>query len=374
MHIHIDVDHDDVLTDNPKRLHAIRAAAYFLLHAIGDLQDDPETSDGNKSDGFTQNSNGTPPKPPVAPAAMAPAVSTAVASAVASITPILAAQTFPTGLSGMGSLVLGNVPPPPTTVPAVTASNIPPPPPPPIQNHYPSESGDAGDYDDETGDSNVVNFPTAGTVPPPPPANIAATPAPSGNVAPIVVAATDVVSVPMPLEFDSAGMPWDARIHQKAKGQKKDKTWKLIKGIDPAIVQAVTAELAARKVIPDALKVPLPPTSTGSNSVPVPPVTNVPAPPGVPAPPASAPVSVPPPPAVGTVGASPYRALIDKIAEFTKVGKLAPAKVAEVCQSHGAPSLMALNSMQTQMSLRDPGLTILQAVVKDIDAAALGIL
>lgn len=354
MHIHIDVDHDDVLTDNPKRLHAIRAAAYFLLHAIGDLQDETTTETTRVGDVEHTITRTAPPKPPVPNTATAPA-------SVSSVAPVAV-----------------SVPPPPTTVPAATAFNTPPPPPgfepgytpPGIVPPPPPTVANGGDDDEDS-------FPTAGTVPPPPPANTAATLAPSSNVATSAAVVTGVVSG---AEYDSAGMPWDARIHQKAKGKKKDNTWKLIKGIDAAIVQAVTAELAARKGA--SAPVSLPGTSftstgtgaVGTYTVSVPPVANVPAPPGVPAPPASAPVSVPPPPAVGAVSASPYRALIDKITEFTKAGKLAPAKVAEICQSHGAPSLMALNGMQTQMSVRDPGLTVVQGVDKDIDAAALGLL
>lgn len=341
--MHLSLDENDVTSTDPRRLQMVRAAAYFLLHAIGDLQDETVTETARVGDMEHTITRTAPPKPPVPNTATAPATVSSVAPAAV------------------------NVPPPPTIVPAAIAFNPPPPPPPP------NSSPQTADYDDdETDDSNVVNFPTAGTVPPPPPANTAATLAPSGNVAPIVVAATNVVSAPMPLDYDKAGMPWDARIHQKAKGVKKDGTWKLIKGIDTAIVQAVTAELAARKGA--SAPVSLPQTQPGTSSVPVPPVSNVPAPPGVPAPPAPASVSVPPPPAVGTVSASPYRALIDKITEFTKAGKLAPAKVAEICQSHGAPSLMALNGMQTQMSVRDPGLTVVQGVDKDVDAAALGLL
>lgn len=338
MHIHIDVDHDDVLTDNPKRLHAIRAAAYFLLHAIGDLQDLE-----------------TPTAPPVAPAAMAPAANAAAAS--------VAVNTSMTPPAPMVSVPVSNVPPPPNAF-IPTSFSVPPPPP-------PSSAATDADYDEETGERN--DFPQAGTVPPPPSVNTAAVlaplPAPVQTAAAVLSVASVATATTGTIEYDSAGMPWDARIHQKAKGKKKDNTWKLIKGIDPAIVQAVTAELAARKGASAPVSLP-----QGSNSVPVPPVTNVPAPPGVPAPPASAPVSVPPPPAVGAVSASPYRALIDKITELTKAGKLAPAKVAEICQSHGAPSLMALNGMQTQMSVRDPGLTVVQGVDKDIDAAALGVL
>jgi hypothetical protein len=77
---------------------------------------------------------------------------------------------------------------------------------------------------------------------------------------------------------------------------------------------------------------------------------------------------------VGTSDATPYRKLIDKITELTKGAKITPAKVMEICQSHGAPSLMSLNGMQEAKSVRDPGLTVIQAVDRDIDAAALGLL
>lgn len=342
MRFSIDITDDDIVGANgsiEKRHQAIRAAAYFLLHTIGDLQDEA-----------------TPTAPSVAPAAMAPAVNTAVASAAVNTSTIPPAPTV--------SAPAYNVPLPPEALTRIALGlgspefHIPPPPPP---NVPPPPSNDE--------DEGPTSFPTAGTVPPPPLVTTAAILAPSGNAAMNAGAATDVVSG---AEYDSAGMPWDARIHQKAKGKKKDNTWKLIKGIDTAIVQAVTAELAARKGA--SAPVSLPPTSTGSNSMPVPPVANVPAPPGVSSSPASAPVPVPPPPAVGVAGASPYRALIDKITALTKAGKLAPAKVAEICQSHGAPSLMALNGMQAQMSARDPGLTVIQAVDKDVDAAALGLL
>lgn len=145
----------------------------------------------------------------------------------------------------------------------------------------------------------------------------------------------------------------------------------MIKGIEeksPGLVQAVTAELAARKGA--SAPVSLPPAqpylyqgSTGP--VPVPPVANVPAPPGVPAPPVSPPVPVPPSPAVGLVGnPSAYRALIDKITDLTRNQKITAAKVMEMCQLHGAPNLMQLNSMPH----------LVAEVEKSIDAAVLGLL
>jgi hypothetical protein len=155
-------------------------------------------------------------------------------------------------------------------------------------------------------------------------------------------------------------MQYDARIHQKAKGKKKNGEWKLIKGVDDALVLSVTAELAARKGASAPVSLP-----AAGNSVPVPPVpngtaaNNVPAQNGV-----GSSVPVPPAPAVGSVGASPYRALIDKITELTKANKITPAKVMEICQSHGSPSLMALKGFEALVPLVD----------KDIDAAALGLL
>src|ERR1700747_1687169 len=181
--MHLSIDHEDITSLDPRRLQMVRAAAYFLLQAIGDIPAEDE-----------------------APPAAAPSYE-------------------PTGKengawvpsAAHGGMVHTSAPLPPTPV-----SNIPPPPPPP-----PVPTTD-GDYDDETGEphSNVVNgnFPQAGNVPPPPPSVDTAasnTPAPS-LPATGAAAATGVVSAP---EYDSAGMPWDARIHQKSKGKKKDNTW-----------------------------------------------------------------------------------------------------------------------------------------------------
>jgi hypothetical protein len=345
----------------------IRAAAYFLLHTIGNIPVEDEA----------------PTLPPVAPAATAPAVNTAVASAAANTsTTTPAPPTVPAPVS--------NIPPPPPAsvltvtgvtsgvltegmhivghgIPAGTTLNVPPPPPPAV----PPAPTNGGDDEDDAPPSNIVNFPTAGTVPPPPSSSNAATAASSTTPPPVINAAG--VGTVASAEYDSAGMLWDARIHQKAKGKKKDNTWKLIKGIDPATVQAVTAELAARKGA--SAPVSLPPFGTHKpplNTVSVPPVANVPAPPGMPAPPVSAPVPVPPSPAVGGVG--PYRALIDKITDLTRGNKISPAKVSEICQIHGAPSLMALSTMQGKPSAYDSGLEIVEAVAKFVDAAALGLL
>jgi len=45
------------------------------------------------------------------------------------------------------------------------------------------------------------------------------------------------------LELDAAGIPWDARIHSGAKSKTKDGCWRIKKGVDPAVLDSVTAEL-----------------------------------------------------------------------------------------------------------------------------------
>ena len=68
-----------------------------------------------------------------------------------------------------------------------------------------------------------------------------------------IAAATLPVEAPLPpvadLEVDSDGTPWDVRIHSSGKtfmatGPKVG-TWKLIRGVDPALVEQVKAELLA---------------------------------------------------------------------------------------------------------------------------------
>jgi hypothetical protein len=66
---------------------------------------------------------------------------------------------------------------------------------------------------------------------------------------------------PVDVELDSAGLPWDARIHGKAKGKlAKTQEWKKIRGIDKNLVAQVEAELRA--------KYPAPNTTTGTGTPP----------------------------------------------------------------------------------------------------------
>lgn len=97
---------------------------------------------------------------------------------------------------------------------------------------------------------------TEGTDTPPPPAaeevpappKSAATAEESQSATPTgpATAASTVATSPGDVELDANGLPWDARIHGKAKKQNADKTWKYIKGIDrETLVPQVEAELRA---------------------------------------------------------------------------------------------------------------------------------
>lgn len=210
--------------------------------------------------------------------------------------------------------------------------------------------------------SNIVNFPkpTAPTapaqleVPPPPPAPLESSssslqPGSSLPVAPpsnLPIATAPSTPSP-PVEFDSAGVPFDDRIHQKKRGQKTDGSWKLQKGIDPAIVQRVISELSASGKMrpldappPPSANVPSPPSSEAASvfgKSPLPASAAAPSPPINEAP--------PPPPPSDAMPTVTFRALVARFAAATKDGKLTPQEVQGICQQHGAPTLMALNSM-----------------------------
>ncbi|MDA3835142.1 MAG: hypothetical protein PF495_17295 [Spirochaetales bacterium] len=91
-------------------------------------------------------------------------------------------------------------------------------------------------------------------------------PAPPVTVEPVVVSAPPVTVEPVDTtELDADGQPWDARIHGKKRAKIGTGTWKLIRGIDPATVEAVRAEYSAAETVsaPPAADVPTPPVSAG---------------------------------------------------------------------------------------------------------------
>lgn len=56
--------------------------------------------------------------------------------------------------------------------------------------------------------------------------------------------------VPASAELDSAGLPWDKRIHSSSRAKVADGTWRKLRGVDDALVASVEAELRAVQAIP----------------------------------------------------------------------------------------------------------------------------
>ena len=162
----------------------------------------------------------------------------------------------------------------------------------------------------------------------PPPVPVA--PAPPAAVAaietPAAVAAIETPDVPTPpepepgptsipegVDVDSAGVPWDARIHAATQTKVKDGAWRGKKGVEAAYAERVTEELRALMSVPVPVTrspeeafgaaAPLPPTGSehagtafpGDGAKTVAEAAAPPPPPAVPAPPAGLdPPSLPP--------------------------------------------------------------------------------
>jgi hypothetical protein len=126
---------------------------------------------------------------------------------------------------------------------------------------------------------------------------------------------TFMPSVATPPELDSAGMPWDERIHASTKTFVQNGTWKMKRGVDATVVASVTAELMGNE----------PMSQTPSNETivtpPAAPITDAP---------------VPPP-------SAPVDPFLSLIADITKAG-LAPDYVQQVIRENGAESLPMLKA------------------------------
>lgn len=152
--------------------------------------------------------------------------------------------------------------------------------------------------------------------------------------APAIPAAPGAVAV---VERDTAGVPYDARIHNKSRTKKQDGTWKLAKGIDPATVTAVLAQIGAAPAVPLA-------------PAPVPPVPPVPVPPAPSAPVAPAAVTPPAAPSTSPAGAITFRAVMQKVTENQTAGRLTKAQIDHALAQVGfkpdelAPLVMPANA------------------------------
>lgn len=141
------------------------------------------------------------------------------------------------------------------------------------------------------------------------------------------------------VELDKHGLPWDGRIHAGTKRKNADGSWTAKRGVDPALVATVEAEL--RQVMGAAPAAPLAP------AVPAPPPT-APIAPVV----ASAPqVTAPPAPAVAPAAApgevpadarAQFVALVGRASAAIQGQKVTQAEVNQCCVDAGVPALPLL--------------------------------
>lgn len=64
------------------------------------------------------------------------------------------------------------------------------------------------------------------------------------------------------IETDSAGIPWDGRIHASTRAKITDGTWRMRRAVDPSVVTAIEAQIRQTSSVPPApvpVPVPLPP-------------------------------------------------------------------------------------------------------------------
>ena len=134
-------------------------------------------------------------------------------------------------------------------------------------------------------------------------------PVPAPPAPPVAVPLPPTPPVAGAVELDTAGLPWDVRIHSGARTKIADGTWKLIRGLDPAKRTQVEAELRS------ALSVPASPL------------------------PLSVPGSVPTPP---TATALTVDGLLTAVAEAVAAGKMTQVHLLEACQAAGLDSVAAL--------------------------------
>ena len=166
----------------------------------------------------------------------------------------------------------------------------------------------------------------------------------TGSTAQIPQEAPLPPAAPANLELDASGLPWDERIHQATRGKKVDNTWKLKKGLDPAIAASVTAELRVGFPAPAAaapIVQPTAPASPANPMAPPPPAQQVAPPPPADPIPAGVTQQVPP-----SAEVTDFRKLMQKITTATNAGKITNVQVDAALQSVGLPARQLVSLVQ----------------------------
>lgn len=166
----------------------------------------------------------------------------------------------------------------------------------------------------------------------------------SAPAAPSAPAAAAVAAAAPAPAVDSRGIPHDPRIHAGTKSVKANGEWTAKRGVDPALVAQVEAELRAFMGQPAAA--PAAPalhpvaqqlaaamgTPAAPPAPPAPPVA-----PNAPAVTGAATATAAPAGAAGTT--DPYPAAVQKVAGYLQSGKLTQAELTAACMQYGAAQL-----------------------------------
>lgn len=184
---------------------------------------------------------------------------------------------------------------------------------------------------------------------------VPAPPAPTpGNAA--AIAAPPTGSPVGGVELDKHGLPWDNRIHAGTKRKNADGSWTAKRGVDPALVATVEAELrqvmgaAPAPLAQGVAPAPTPVSVAASTTVPPAPTGAVPqpvAPPPAPVPVAGAAPSMPAAPsaAPGEVPADArqqFVGLVGRASAAIQGQKVTQAEVNQICADSGIPALPLL--------------------------------
>lgn len=177
---------------------------------------------------------------------------------------------------------------------------------------------------------------------------------PAPNSAPAAAIAAPQTANPVgAVDLDKHGLPWDGRIHAESKAKIADGTWRKKRGVDPALVATVEAELrqvmGAASAVPLAPVAPIPAPQAATVTMPTAGVASsavaVPAPPTAPV----APVAPPPPaPLAAPVGEVPQDAraqfvgLVGRASAAIQAGKVTQAEITQCCAAAGVPALPLL--------------------------------
>ncbi len=130
------------------------------------------------------------------------------------------------------------------------------------------------------------------------------------------------------VELDKHGLPWDGRIHAGTKRKNADGSWTAKRGVDPALVASVEAEL--RQVMGAPAAAPLAPVPTPVAPI-APVVTSAPQ------------ITAPPAPAVAPADArGMFVALVGRASAAIQGQKVTQAEVNQCCADAGVPALPLL--------------------------------